>query len=291
MPRWFLWTVLALISWGIWAILSKLIGDTVSPALSQALSTIGLIPVLVALVLFRPRMTGAHPSRGGMLAFSSGILACLGNIAYYRVLNSGAKAATVVPLTALYPLITIGLAVLFLKERLNRIQLTGIGLSLISIYLFNVSSEQGLLSPWLLVALIPITLWGLAGLLQKIATNDVSGELSAVWFLAAFVLMTVFILLIEPWPSNLTPRIWALVFFLGFSLALGNFAILAAFASGGKASVISPLGGLYPLISIPIAILALGERIGPRETVGIAAALAAVTALAYESTPPTADKS
>ena len=77
-----------------------------------------------------------------------------------------------------------------------------------------------------------------------------------------------------------------LVTALGLTFALGNYALLAAFANNGKASVITPLAGLYPLVSIPIAILLLGERIGWRESVGITFALAAAVALSRESRPP-----
>ena len=221
--------------------------------------------------------------RGALLALSAGLLTCLGNIAYYDVLNRGAKAATVVPLTALYPLVTVLLAVLLLKERLNWVQRAGIGLSLVAIYLFNVRQDGGFFSPWLLVALIPVTLWGVSGLLQKLATNHLSGELSTLWFLAAFIPVAAFLLLPQRLPATLAPGAWLLVILLGFAFAFGNFALLAAFASNGKASVIAPLAGLYPLVSIPVAIVALHERIGWREGCGIALALASVMALACET--------
>ena len=49
MPRWFLLTILAVLCWGLWAVISKLIGESVTAAQSQALSTLGLIPVMLAL--------------------------------------------------------------------------------------------------------------------------------------------------------------------------------------------------------------------------------------------------
>src|SRR6266850_4944009 len=132
-------------------------------------------------------------------------------MAYYDVLSRGGKAATVVPLTALYPLVTIALAVLLLKERLNRIQLGGVLLSLIAIYLFNVQREEGFLSPWLVYALAPIALWGAAGFLQKLSTNHISGELSTLWFLAAFIPFAVLFLVREPLPEHITLANWLLV--------------------------------------------------------------------------------
>src|SRR5262249_22575558 len=86
-------------------------------------------------------------------------------------------------------------------------------------------------------------------------------------------------------PDQISTKTWLLVIALGFTFGLGNLGILAAFARHGKASIITPLSGLYPLVSIPIAILALGERIGWREAMGMALALGAVAALSWE-TPP-----
>ena len=288
MPSWFLWTLLALISWGVWAVTFKIIGDALSASASQALSTMGLLPVAGVLAFSKRLSATGHRRRGALFAFGAGALACAGNVAYYRALQVGDKAATVVALTGLYPLVTVVLAIALLRERLNKYQLIGILLSLVALYLFNVQTEQGLFSRWLLLALLPIAFWGTAGLLQKLATNHFSGELSTLWFLAAFVPAAALILFQEPLPTHLTPRTWLLVIALGFTFGLGNLGILAALASHGKASVIVPLSGLYPLVSIPIAIVALGEKIGLRETIGIGLALFAVVALSHEtpSNPP-----
>jgi transporter family protein len=266
-------------------LLSKVIGSALSPAQSQALSTIGIVPVIVGVALSKRLGSTGSRVRGSILAFAGGILGSIGNIAYYAVLNSGAKAATVVPFTAMYPLITVLLAVVFLKEKLNRIQLLGVGLSLVAIYLFNVQQEQGVASGWLLVALIPIGVWGVAGLLQKLSTNSISGELSTIWFLLAFVPVAVILLACGRFPVGIGARNWFLVILLGLTFALGNLAILLAFASQGKASIIVPLSALYPVVSIPIAIGALGEQIALREWIGIGAALASVAAITIETAP------
>jgi O-acetylserine/cysteine efflux transporter len=177
------------------------------------------------------------------------------------------------------------LAVLVLRERLNRVQLFGLALSLAAIWLFNIQSDGGLLSRTVVYAVLPIVLWGLSGFLQKVATNHLPVEAAALVYLSAFIPVGIFFALREPWPAALTPRTWSLVLALGFFLAFGNFAILAAFTRGGKAAIIAPLGSLYPVISVPIAVLLLREQVGKRELIGILCALASVAALSWESTP------
>jgi transporter family protein len=286
MPRWLRWSLLALLAWGVWAVIAKLIGDALSGAHNQALSTLGILPVMLAFVLSRKSPKEGDRRRGIFYALAGGAVSCAGNVFYYDILSRGAKAATIVPLTALYPLATILLAMLLLREKLNRIQMGGVLVSLLAIYLFNVQREEGFLSRWVLYALAPIILWGAAGFLQKLSTNHISGELSTLWFLGAFIPFGVFFLFQEPLPAHIAARTWLLVIAQGFFLALGNFAILVAFASQGRASIIAPLAALYPMVSVPIAIFFLGEKTGVREGFGILLALASVVALSCETRPP-----
>jgi len=286
MPRWLRWTVLALLSWGVWAIMAKLIGEALSGMHNQALSTLGLLPVMLALGFSGKLSTPGDRRRGVFHAIAGGAVSCLGNVFYYDVLSRGGKAAMIVPLTALAPLVTVLLAMLWLKERLNGIQLAGVLLSLAAIYLFNVQREEGFFSGWLVYALAPIALWGAAGFFQKLSTNYISGELSTLWFLGAFIPFGVLFLVQAPLPAQITPATWLLVIAQGFFLALGNYAVLVAFADQGKASIVTPLTALYPVVSVPIAIFFLGEKIGVREGAGILLALASVAALCCETRPP-----
>lgn len=286
MVRWLGWTLATIFLWGIWAILSKLLSDEIkSPAQAQVLSTVGIVPVVLALWMMSDSPTTGSRRRGILIALGSGIVSCLGNIALFDVFSRGAKTSAAIATTNLYPAVTVLLAIPILKERLNRLQVIGIGLSLGAIYLFNIPSGENVLSPWLVLALVPIVLWGICGLMQKMSTNDVSGRTSAVWFLLSFVPVASLIMLYDPLPSEISVGTWLLAAAVGFTLALGNLTILLAFSSGGKASIIAPLAGLYPLVSIPIAIAALGETIGWRESLGIACALAAVVMLSMQSGP------
>src|SRR5947207_13064079 len=135
MARWLGWTLTTIVAWGVWAILSKLIADDQSPAHSQVLSSIGIMPVVLALWMMNDSPPTGNRRRGILLALGSGIVSCLGNIAYFDVFSRGTKAAAVIPITALYPAVTVLLAIPLLNEQLNRWQVIGIGLSMGAIYL------------------------------------------------------------------------------------------------------------------------------------------------------------
>src|SRR5258708_36209048 len=78
MPRWLLWTLVALVSWGVWAVVSKLIGDALSAAQSQALSTLGLLPIIAALAFARKPSGSRSPRRGILCGFAAGARAGFG---------------------------------------------------------------------------------------------------------------------------------------------------------------------------------------------------------------------
>jgi bacterial/archaeal transporter family protein len=286
MPRWLFWSLVAVFSWGVWAVFSKVIGDRLSVMHTQALSTIGLIPILLAMGVARRSAVRGSRARGIIHSVAAGVLNVVGLLAFFHALNLGGEAATVVlvPATGLYPLVTAVLGFFFLKETLSRIQIAGIIGSLVAIYLLGITDEkgEGLVSAWLLYALVPIVTWGVAGVLQKLATNHISAELATLWFMGVFVPVSAVILVLDPLPASVPGMTWLLVFALGFFFALGNYGLLAAFAAGGKAAIIIPLTALYPLVSVVIAVAFLKAPLGYGRALGVGLALVSAVALSIE---------
>jgi transporter family protein len=285
MPRWLAFTGLTMLLWGGWGVLGKPLSAELPSWQVQVMSTAGLLPVIVALFLSPQLRRGAHRKRGCALAFAAGLIGSLGNVAYYQTLVLGGKASAVIPLTALYPLVTIILALIFLRERLNVVQGAGIGLSLAALWCFNVGSGAPWLSPWLAVALVPIALWGGSALLQKLATLHASAELATLAFLLGFVPVAVGAPLVQPMVWRLPGTTWLLLISLGLCFGLGNLTLIFAYGTGGHASIVTPLASLYSVVTIPLAMLLLGERVTRREALGIGLALIAVVALGWEAPP------
>ena len=137
LPRWLFYSLLTILCWGVWGVVSKLASDGVDADTNQIFFTLGLLPLML-LVLRKARARGARASKAGVAwAFFTGILGGTGNIAFFRALVQGGNASIVVPVTALFPLVTVILAVLLLRERLGKAQLLGLVLALISIYLLS----------------------------------------------------------------------------------------------------------------------------------------------------------
>jgi len=138
---------------------------------------------------------------------------------------------------------------------------------------------------WIWLATIALVFFGITGVTQKLSTNNISFELSFIWFCTAFFVIAGVIAVIVPLDWHVTPSIVALASLGGLLNGLGALTSFAAFEKGGKASVVTPLINLYPLITVAGAWLLLGERLTRTQVAGIAAALIAVVLLSQEAPP------
>jgi drug/metabolite transporter (DMT)-like permease len=82
------------------------------------------------------------------------------------------------------------------------------------------------------------------------------------------------VLVRRAWPSGLRPH-WAGLVAIGF-LDTGGNALFAAASSHGLLSVVSVLASLYPVVTVVLARLVLGERVQRTQDAGVIVALAGV---------------
>ncbi|MDZ4659447.1 MAG: DMT family transporter [Bythopirellula sp.] len=283
MPKWIVYTLLTVLLWGFWGVTCKAVSADLPAWQLQVMSLLGVLPV-VAVLMGLVRVDDAPINRRMMsLSFGAGLLGCVGNLACFEAMSAGGKAAAVIPLTSLYPITTVILAFLFLKERPTLIQAIGIGLSLVAIWLFNVAQGSEFLNSWLLFSLLPIVCWGIGGFIQKLATSHITGEQCALAFLLGFFPMVFMAFFQESAWGNIPPQTWALAILSGLLFALGNLTVIYAYHYGGPAVIVTPAAGLYMLIAVPLAVLLLNEKITSREGLGIVFSVLAVIALCWES--------
>lgn len=134
---WMSLSILTVFLWGLWGLESKFIVERISPLMNQVIFPLGFLPALIFVLFSKNVRQASDHLRGGSWAFLTGILGGTGNIAFCISLASGGKAAVVVPLVGLAPLVTVILAALWLKESITGMQIVGLGLALLSIYLLS----------------------------------------------------------------------------------------------------------------------------------------------------------
>jgi transporter family protein len=141
LPKWLLWSLVTIVLWGTWGLVSKVASAGMDAYVNQLLYTAGLAPLLVfvAWTVHRRRGVEKHNGRaiGVFWAFLTGILGGVGNIFFFQAMVAGGKASVVAPVTALFPMITVLLALTFLHERLGRRQWLGLALAFVAIYLLS----------------------------------------------------------------------------------------------------------------------------------------------------------
>lgn len=140
-PRWLLWSLLTIVLWGTWGLVSKVASAGVDAYSNQLLYTAGILPLMVFVAWTVHRNKAAekreHRTAGVFWAFLTGILGGVGNIAFFEALVKGGNASVVAPVTALFPMVTVLLALVVLRERLGRVQWLGLGLAFVAIYLLS----------------------------------------------------------------------------------------------------------------------------------------------------------
>lgn len=295
-PPWLLYTLTAATCWGIWGVLSKGPSRELSGWMTQMLFTFALVPSVIVVCLSKKLRAGTNKPLGLFWGFVSGLIAAAGNLCFYLALEAGAETVIAVPLTNVYPLITIFIAYFWFKERLNFIQGIGILLAIVAIILLsgeakNLSDPLAILrrislTPWMLYSLGAMVCWGVFSATQKISTNHVSAELSYLAWCAAFIPIAVWIVATKPLNWNMSPTTaWS-----GIAAGvLNGFGVIAAFAAyryEGKATIVTPLAAaLQPLVTLILALIFLGENVGLLESAGIAMAIIAAVALSCETKP------
>jgi len=134
--KWFWYSILCVLCWGGWALLSKLGSTEISAETMQFLFTLGTLPVVLVL-LAKKRFHCTESRKGISLALLNGVLSGVGGLALFAAYRTGGNTSVITTVTALYPMITVGLAVLFLRERLNRVQFIGLGCAAVAIAILS----------------------------------------------------------------------------------------------------------------------------------------------------------
>lgn len=129
------YSMLALLTWGLWAFLPKFALSSLDPKSAFIYEVIGgCMTGLLMFCLFRPEM--ACEIRGIIPAILTGMAGYLGLFFFMFALKTG-KVAVIAPLTALYPVVTLALGFIFLREKLNPVQLTGVVMAVVSVFLIT----------------------------------------------------------------------------------------------------------------------------------------------------------
>lgn len=122
--------------WGLWGFLSKVATLQLPAGTVYLISVVGYLAVTGYLAATEKLAIPWHPM-GLAAALGAGVCMAFGLICFFQALAAGPPAGVVVPLTALYPLVTVILSWTLLRESFSLRQLAGLALALPAVWLLS----------------------------------------------------------------------------------------------------------------------------------------------------------
>lgn len=132
---------------------------------------------------------------------------------------------------------------------------------------------------WFIPAVMALLLWGVWGILQKLATNHMPPR--NVYLVSALGAIAVVLVIVATsrFPLYLSAEGTLFAVVAGICSALGGLLFLHA-VSKGEASVVITFTALYPVVSIILSFVLFREAVTLKQGIGIALALFSMVLLA-----------
>ena len=285
-------TIVLSISFGVLSATSIGIADLITIGLARKIGLVstGLWEKLLAVLIVTPYFL--FTSSGSNIIFEHwDLLVILGfiNLITYLVLIRSLQigpVSVIAPLTTLFSIVSLGLAYLFLDERLTYSQVIVIGVSLIGAVVtvfkpakFNLVSSS--LTTGVLLGLLATLVVGTQFFLQGTVSKQVG------WFLGVYFPMMFSIFGFIPisfykreipW-QKLNFSIFGLLL-LTSSMKIGGFFLFARGAELGSIGMVSVGTTAYPVIPILAGVLLFKERLVYTQVIGISFLLGSLAVLA-----------
>lgn len=279
---WLLYALVTTVFWGIWGAFIEIPEKAGFPAtLGYVVWALTMVPCAIV-ALYIIRWKPETDRRSVFLGMAVGLLGAGGQLILFEALREG-PAYIVFPLISLFPVLTIVLSVIFLKEKTNLRHWVGIVLALVAaVFLadpkFGATGNHS--ASWLLLTVIVFVMWGLQAYVMKFSNNTMKAE-------SIFMYMCLSALALAPiaiWMTDFsTPVNWG---FKGPWLAAGvqilnsiGALTLVYALRYGNAIVVVPLTGLSPVITIVISLIIYAVFPGPVLLIGLLLAVAAIVLL------------
>ncbi|MBS0422735.1 MAG: DMT family transporter [Proteobacteria bacterium] len=284
---WLTYALITTLFWGVWGAFAEFPTRHGFPdTLVYVVWTLTMIPP----ALYAMRRVGWRVQRNAksiLLGALIGFTGAGGQMLLFHAVHTG-PTYLIFPVIALSPVVTIGLSMVFLRERVTKVGALGVLLALIALPLFNYSpagaggAVQGV--SWFIYALIVLLAWGVQGYFMKLANASMDAE-------NIFLYMTVTGLLLIPsalWMTDFSTPIeygWqgpGLAAITQVLNAVGALTLVYAFRYG-RALVVAPLANAgAPMITAIVSMAVLGVLPNSVTVVAIALAFCAAALLAIE---------
>lgn len=132
-----LWTVPAILGWGLYGVFAKLGTARIGMQVVFWYPLVMLVGSVVFLAFLRDLLPLTWDGPGILFGLFVGLSNLVAVVALFTLLHRGFPVSIVYPLTALYPLVTVILGVVFLGEAMTLVKGLGVVLAVIAIILLS----------------------------------------------------------------------------------------------------------------------------------------------------------
>lgn len=274
---WISFVIVHVIFMGVWGALIELPEKNGFPAtLGYVVWAMTMIPAaILALVINKWKLD--YDRNSVVYGCLAGFLGAIGQLVLFFTLKI-APAYIVFPVLSLTPVVTILLAVVFLKESTGFTGWLGIGVALLAIFLLSYipsgdAKTSGYL--WIVMTVIPLVAWGAQGFVMRFANEKMRAE--SIFFYMA--ISSVALIPVALWmtdfskPINYTMNGPCLAAGIQLLNALGALCLVYAFRYG-KAIIIAPMTtALSPVLTVIISLIIYAVIPHPLTMAGIVLAI------------------
>jgi len=223
--------------------------------------------------------------RSVLLGSVVGFTGAGGQLILFIDLRQG-PAYIIFPIVSLYPVVSIFLSVLLLKEKISRKSVTGVALAMVAVFMLAYqppSANHASSYLWLVLAISIFVMWGIQAYVMKFSNQTMKAESIFFYMMLTGILLDPIALAMTDFsqPINFSfkgPGATALIQQLN---SIGALTIVYALRHG-KALIVVPMTSLAPLITIVLSLciyLVLPHWV---TGTGMAVATAAIYLLAME---------
>jgi len=278
--KWMVYALTTTLFWGVWGAFIEIPEKAGFPAtLGYVMWSLSMIPCAVY-AMNKVRCSLNHDLKSIGLGMAVGLSGAGGQLLLFQALREG-PAYIVFPLISLFPICTIFLSFLLLREKANVKQWTGIVLALVAIFFLSYQPGQGgtgaSASTWLYLALLVFILWGIQGFVMKFSNDSMNAESIFFYMMVTSLLLSPVALMMTDFSQPIHTGFKGPYLAFGIHLlnSIGALALVYALRYG-KAIVVVPMTGLSPIITVILSLILYGVIPSLAIIAGVALAMVAI---------------
>jgi uncharacterized membrane protein len=278
--KWIAYALTTTVFWGIWGAFIEIPEKAGFPAtMGYVMWSISMIPCAIY-AMNKVRWLLQYDMKSVGLGLAVGLSGAGGQLLLFQALREG-PAYIVFPLISLFPICTIFLSFLFLREKANVKQWIGIVLALVAIFFLSYQPAPGdngaSAFNWLYLSLLVFVLWGIQGFVMKFSNNSMNAESIFFYMMVTGIMLAPVALLMTDFSQPIHTGFKGPYLAFGIHLlnSIGALSLVYALRYG-KAIVVVPMTGLSPIITVVISLILYGVVPSVGIMVGVGIAMVAI---------------